>query len=99
MEAMAQGVPIVCFRSGAVQEIVLHEKTGWICEETSQQLAEGIARFLQDVGFRNACGESARERFNNSYSKPAVLAHWRHVFEEAGAFGSRANLAEVRGGS
>ena len=99
VEAMAHGVPIVCFRSGALQEIVLHEKSGLICEETSEQLAEGIARVLQDVGFRNACGESARESFNHSYSKPAVLGHWRHVFEEADAFRSRANLAEVRGGS
>ena len=33
VEAMAHGVPVVCFRSGALQDIVLHEKTGLICEE------------------------------------------------------------------
>jgi glycosyltransferase involved in cell wall biosynthesis len=96
VEAMAHGVPIVCFRSGALQEIVLHEKTGLICEEASEQMAEAIERFLQDAGFRTACGEMARASFNNSYSKPAVLGHWRHVFEEAGSMRSRADLAEVR---
>jgi glycosyltransferase involved in cell wall biosynthesis len=77
----------------------LHENTGLICEETSEQLAEAIERFLQDAGFRNACGESARERFCNSYSKPAVLGHWRHVFKEVGGVRSAGNFAEVRGRS
>jgi glycosyltransferase involved in cell wall biosynthesis len=96
VEAMAHGVPIVCFRSGALQEIVVHGKTGLICEESFPQLAEAVERFLQDSGFRHACGESARERFNNSYSKLAVLGRWRHVFKEAGDVRLGANLAEVR---
>jgi glycosyltransferase involved in cell wall biosynthesis len=99
VEAMAYGVPIVCFRSGALQEIVLHEKTGLICEETPEQLAEAIDRFLQDAGFRNASGESACERFNGSYSKPAVLGHWRHVFEPARGLRPKAPVAEAKGNS
>ncbi|HEX6823774.1 MAG TPA: glycosyltransferase [Candidatus Sulfotelmatobacter sp.] len=83
VEAMAHGIPVVCFRSGALQEIVLHEKTGLICEETSEQLAEAIERFLRNDGFRNACSESARETFNNSYSKPPVLVRCRHVFSRS----------------
>jgi glycosyltransferase involved in cell wall biosynthesis len=82
VEAMAHGVPIVCFRSGALREIVLHEKTGLICEESAEMLAEGINRMLQDPGFRNSCSAGARDRFEKSYSKPAVLDRWRQVFIE-----------------
>jgi glycosyltransferase involved in cell wall biosynthesis len=96
VEAMAHAVPIVCFRSGALQDIVVHGKTGLICEESLPQLAEAVEQFLQDSGSRHACGESARERFNNLYSKPAVLGRWRDVFKEAGDVRSGANLAQVR---
>ena len=77
---MAHGVPTVCFRSGALQEIVLHEKTGLICEESPEMLAEGINRILQDPGFRNTCGLGARDRFEKFYSKLAVLHRWQKVF-------------------
>lgn len=80
VEAMAHGVPIVCFRSGALQEIVFHEKTGLICEESAEVLAEAINRLLRDSGFRNSCGANAREEFEKFYSKPAVLDRWRQVF-------------------
>lgn len=80
VEAMAHGVPVVCFRSGALQEIVLHEKTGLICEEGAEPLAAAISRLLQDSMFRNSCGERARFRFENLYSRHAVLDHWRQVF-------------------
>ena len=82
VEAMAHGVPIVCFHSGALREIVLHEETGLICEESSEMLAEGINRMLQDPGFRNTCAAGARDRFEKFYSKPAVLYRWQQVFGE-----------------
>lgn len=82
VEAMAHGVPIVCFRSGALQEIVVHEKTGLICEESAIMLAKGFHRMLQDPAFRNRCGADARDRFDKFYSKPAVAGRWRQVFNE-----------------
>lgn len=97
VESMAQGVPIVCFRSGALQEIVLNDKTGLLCEESAGNLAEALDRFLSDPGFRNACGESARERFEKLYSKRAVLGRWRHVFQEGGGVKSGAKMTEANG--
>ena len=82
VEAMAHGVPIVCFRSGALQEIVLHEQTGLICDESAEMLAKAINRMLHDPGFHDSCGTSARERFEKLYSKAAVLDLWQQVFIE-----------------
>src|ERR1019366_4339604 len=68
VEAMAHGVPTVCFRSGALQEIVLHEKTGLICEESASSLAAALSRFLGERKFREACGKGARQRYEREYS-------------------------------
>jgi glycosyltransferase involved in cell wall biosynthesis len=80
VEAMAYGVPTVCFRSGALQEIVLHEKTGLICDESSEMLAKSISCMLQDRKFRDLCGKNARDTFEQLYSKRAVIDRWQKLF-------------------
>jgi glycosyltransferase involved in cell wall biosynthesis len=81
VEAMAQRVPIVCFRSGALQEIVLHEKTGLFSDESPESLSDAMDRLLQDPEFRNSCAAGAQERFEADYSKQAVLDRWINVFQ------------------
>ena len=84
VEAMAHGVPIVCFRSGALQEIVLHEKTGLVCEEGSMPLISALNRFIDNTEFRNVCGKQARQRFETEYSTSVVRFRWRRVLQVNG---------------
>lgn len=79
VEAMAHGVPTVCFRSGALQEIVLHEKTGLICEESGSSLASALTRFLEHREFREACGKGARQRYEQEYSSSVVRPRWAQL--------------------
>jgi glycosyltransferase involved in cell wall biosynthesis len=83
-EAMAHGVPIVCFRSGALLEIVLHEKTGLICEESPFLLASALDRFLDEPNFRDACGMEAHRRFEREYSSTVVLPRWKKLLRANG---------------
>ena len=83
VEAMAHGVPVVCFRSGALQEIVVHEKTGLLCEEGALPLASALNRLVEEPSFRNACGKGARERFEAEYSAAIVQPKWRQVLMPA----------------
>ena len=76
VEAMALAVPTVCFRSGALQEIVRHEKTGLVCEESAHALASAINKFLEEPDFRNACSEGARQRYEELYSPLVVRPRW-----------------------
>ena len=76
VEAMAQEAPIVCFRSGALQEIVLHEKTGLICEESADAMALALNRFLDEPKFHDACGREARERFEREFCSAVVRPRW-----------------------
>ena len=89
VEAMAHGVPIVCFRSGALQEIVLHEKTGLICEESADSMALALDRFLKDSNFREACGKEARQRYDATYSAAVVRPRWAELLRQMGSPGER----------
>jgi len=79
VEAMAHGVPIVCFRSGALQDIVVHENTGLICQEGALPLALALNRFVEELAFRDACGKASRQRFEIKYSAAIVQPQWRRV--------------------
>lgn len=82
-EAMLLGVPVVCFPSGALREIVIHEKTGLVCnDEDPKALAEMIERLLDDVDLGRRCALSALERCRKRYSRERVKSSWLKLFSE-----------------
>lgn len=81
VEAMARGVPIVCFRSGALQEIVVDGKTGLLCDEGVRECVEAVEILLRDAEYRDTCGHYARQRYEKLFSQNAVLGRWEEFFE------------------
>lgn len=59
-EAMAMGKPIVAARRGMLPEIVDHERTGLIVDDTPEQLAEALVRLARDPEARRRMGDAAR---------------------------------------
>jgi glycosyltransferase involved in cell wall biosynthesis len=89
VEAMALGVPSVCFRSGALQEIVRHEKTGLLCEESPAALAGALNRFLVNPELRATCGEEARRFYEQDYAPSVVRPRWANLLMSKTAKGFR----------
>ena len=82
VEAMSLGVPVVCFRSGALQEIVVHEQTGLVCdEETAEALEANLRRMLADDRLRKRCAEQALDRYKAKYHDTLVKDLWLSVLD------------------
>jgi len=80
VEAMSLEIPAVCFRSGALQEIVIHERTGLVCEESPSSMTAAISRFISDSNFRDECAANARARYMRLYSPEVSRERWRDIF-------------------
>jgi len=81
-EAMAVGVPAVCFRSGALEEVVVHRETGLVCAvESAECLAVSLEEFINAPDFRDRCGRNARRRYDLYYSERLVRRDWLHLLE------------------
>ena len=81
LEAMSQAAPTICFRSGGLQDMLLHEKTGLICEEeTAECLARNICRLLDDPELRDKCAHAALRRYQEVYSDARVRESWMGIF-------------------
>jgi glycosyltransferase involved in cell wall biosynthesis len=77
VEAMATGVPTVCFRSGVLPEIVDHGRTGWVCDsESAAALADGIRALLDDPSLRQRLARGAREKYETHYADATVRERW-----------------------
>ncbi len=61
-EAQAAGLPVVAYRSGAMEEVVEHGETGLVCDLDSAAFAEALAVLHDDVEMRRRMGEAAAER-------------------------------------
>jgi glycosyltransferase involved in cell wall biosynthesis len=82
VEAMSVGVPVVCFRSGALQEIVVHEQTGLVCDEESvESLEANLRRLLADEALRKRCSEHALDRYRSKYHDSLVKTLWLSLLE------------------
>ena len=76
LEAMAVGIPTICFQSGALPEMVLHERTGLICEENVTSLSDALNRFLVDKDFRDQCATRAKQRYEELFSPHRMRQSW-----------------------
>jgi glycosyltransferase involved in cell wall biosynthesis len=82
LEAMACGIPTICFRAGAIQDLVVDQETGLVCErEDIDCLAENLRRYLDDPSFREACAANAIRRFHAAYSRQCVANGWLTVLQ------------------
>jgi glycosyltransferase involved in cell wall biosynthesis len=82
-EAMAVGVPTVCFKSGALEEVVADRETGLVCEvESAQCLAAKLEEFICQPEWRDLCGRNASVRYQHFYAEPLVRRDWLNLLRQ-----------------
>lgn len=82
-EASACGTPVVAFAVGGTPEIVVHKETGYIAKRgSSDDLARGIAYFLDDDSIRQCAGEAARKRIVTNFSSRRMVDEYMNLYKK-----------------
>jgi len=75
LEAMAAGIPVVATRVGGNPELVEHGRSGFLVPaENADEIANAIARLLDQPQMARSFGERARQRVINEFSIERMLA-------------------------
>ena len=69
LEASASGLPVVATRVGAVPELVIHDKTGYVVEPKNvKELEEKIEILIENADLRRKFGEMGRKHMEENFS-------------------------------
>jgi glycosyltransferase involved in cell wall biosynthesis len=83
LEAQASGKPVVAFNISAVNETVLHGKTGLLTQPNSDELADAILKLLADSSLRQKMGHLGREFVAENFSWNTCAERMFQVYLEA----------------
>jgi L-malate glycosyltransferase len=84
LEAMASGVPVVASRIGGIPEVVVHGKTGYLCEVGDVKgMAEAAIALLSDPERHRRFAEAAREHAVAEFCEGKIVPLYADAYERA----------------
>jgi glycosyltransferase involved in cell wall biosynthesis len=82
LEGMAASCAVVASRVGGLQEIVVHQRTGLLCQPGAPtEFAAAIGRLIRDEHWRRALASSARNRAQEVFGIDAYGAKLRRLYD------------------
>ena len=75
-------IPCVATWITGIPELIRHGVDGWLVPPADEeQLADAIARLMDDPKLRRTLGQSARERVKGKYELKKNVAHLAAIYE------------------
>ena len=72
-EASACGVPVVATRTGSIDEVVVHEKSGLLVQASNpEELSKALFRIISDENMAKEMGKFGREYVVTNFSHPVI---------------------------
>lgn len=83
LEAMAAGRPVVATSTGAVEEVVIDGKTGFIvARKDMYKMSERLAALLKDSDLKRRMGENARNNMDINFTLQAMVKNSQDLYED-----------------
>jgi N-acetyl-alpha-D-glucosaminyl L-malate synthase BshA len=90
LEAMASGVPVVATTGSGLDEVVVHEKTGFLCPVGDiKSMAEAVLRIFSDDQLAAAMGRAGRLRAQRNFSERKIVRQYEALYYELTGLDSR----------
>jgi glycosyltransferase involved in cell wall biosynthesis len=83
LEAMASGLPIIATKVGGAEDLIEHQKSGWLIPaDDTVALNHALEHFLSNLDQLMGYGEKAREKVVQDYSLERVANMLRALYDQ-----------------
>ncbi len=83
LEAMASGLPIIATKVGGAEDLIEHQKSGWLIPaDDTMALNHALEHFLSNLDQIIGYGEKAREKVVQDYSLERVAHMLRALYDQ-----------------
>ncbi len=83
IECMARGKPVVATRVGGLNELVVHEQTGLLVEQTPEAFAQGMCYLLENESDRERMGRNAQLLIEEKFTIGRNVERLEAVYQRA----------------
>jgi glycosyltransferase involved in cell wall biosynthesis len=85
IEAMATGLPVLVTRCGGPEEIVEHNRTGWMVEvNNAEAIAEGFRVLLKDAKLCERLAQAGKQHAVGKFGLQNMLSSYDKIYQELG---------------
>jgi glycosyltransferase involved in cell wall biosynthesis len=82
IEAMATGLPVIATKCGGPEEIITHQKNGWLIEKgCAEAIAEGVKYLLAHKQKRETLAKEGLRHVNSVFSSQNMMSSYNSVYE------------------
>jgi len=78
--AMARRIPVIASRVGGIPELVEHERTGLLVENSPAAVTAALRRLTEDPVFARGCAERALVQVNERFTDTVMAARTEQVY-------------------
>ena len=81
LEAMACGVPVIATKSPGITGVVTHNRNGYLCGLSTEEIRGAIRAVLEDVVLRERLGQEAVRYISKHHSLRAAVEQEVRIIE------------------
>ena len=81
IEAMSCGLPVIATDINGINNVITHEKTGFLCKIASESIKSAILELVGDRELRESLGKNAREFIEKKYDLNKLIASEIKIYE------------------
>ena len=82
IEAQLAGIPVVATNVGSVSEVVINNKTGFICSKSNAELIKAISKLAESKSLRSKFGANGKAHALKMFSEKQLISAHKELYSK-----------------
>jgi glycosyltransferase involved in cell wall biosynthesis len=80
IEAQLAGIPVVATNVGSVSEVIVNNKTGFVCRKSNEELIKAISKLAESKSLRRKFGKNGKAHALKMFSEKQLISAHKELY-------------------